>query len=146
MQVFRPATLLKRDSNTDVFNNGIRNHNHLVPKRTLNHVAKLAKWLSCVISTYLCTVCYYHVTYEFQSESTFYSLHECLGTLCSKQAPYSNQTSDMAPASSKEFLDIHANYRVHIQPETRTWHDNNIQSLMFSHEICEILRIRYNFI
>ena len=27
--------------------------NHLVLKRTLNHFAKLAKWLSCVLSTYL---------------------------------------------------------------------------------------------
>ena len=32
----------------------------------------------------LLTVCYYHVTYEFQSESTFYSLRECQGSPCSK--------------------------------------------------------------
>ena len=32
---------------------GIRTHNHLVHKRTLNCLAKLAKWLSCVVSTYL---------------------------------------------------------------------------------------------
>ena len=32
-------------------------------------------------------VCY-HVKYEFQSESTLYSLHECQGTACLKQAPY----------------------------------------------------------
>ena len=34
----------------------------------------------------------------------------------------------MAPASSQEFLDIHANYRVWIHFEPRTWYDNNIQS------------------
>ena len=34
-------------------NNGIRPHNHLVCIRTLNHLAKLAKWLGCVVSTYL---------------------------------------------------------------------------------------------
>ena len=34
--------------------NLIRTHNHLVCKPTLNHLAKLAKWLSCVVSTYLC--------------------------------------------------------------------------------------------
>ena len=34
------------------------------------------------------TVCCYHVTYEFQSESTVYSLPECQGTPCSKQVPY----------------------------------------------------------
>ena len=33
--------------------NWTRTHNHLVHKRTLNHLAKLAKWLSCVMSTYL---------------------------------------------------------------------------------------------
>ena len=34
------------------------------------------------------TVCYYHVTYAFHNESTLYSLPECEGTHCSKQAPY----------------------------------------------------------
>ena len=33
--------------------NGIRTHSHLVCKRTLNYLAKLAKWLSCVVSNYL---------------------------------------------------------------------------------------------
>ena len=33
--------------------NGIRTHNHLVRKRILNHLAKLAKCLRCVVSTYL---------------------------------------------------------------------------------------------
>ena len=33
--------------------NWTRNQNHLVHKRTINHLAKLAKWLSCVVSTYL---------------------------------------------------------------------------------------------
>ena len=56
--------------------NGTQIHNHLVYKQTLNHLAKLAKWLSCVGSTYPCsafTVCSYHVTYVLQSESTPYS-------------------------------------------------------------------------
>ena len=71
--------------------NGIWTHYHVVHKRTLNHLVKLAKWLSCVVSTYLysaLTVCYYHVTYKFQSESTLYSLPECQGTFCLKQVPY----------------------------------------------------------
>ena len=29
--------------------NGICSHNHLVLKRTLNHSAKLTKWLSCIV-------------------------------------------------------------------------------------------------
>ena len=33
--------------------NKIRSHNYLVCKRTLNHLAKLAEWLSCFVSTYL---------------------------------------------------------------------------------------------
>ena len=33
--------------------NWTRIHNHLVHKRTLNHLAKLTKWLSSVVSTYL---------------------------------------------------------------------------------------------
>ena len=53
----------------------IQSHNHLVHKWTLNHLAKLTKWLCCIVSSYLygtvhLTLCYYHVTYEFQGEST----------------------------------------------------------------------------
>ena len=33
--------------------NRIQTHNHLVRKWTLSHLVKLAKWLSCVVSTYL---------------------------------------------------------------------------------------------
>ena len=33
--------------------NGIQTHNHLVSKQKLNHLAKLVKWLSCVVSAYL---------------------------------------------------------------------------------------------
>ena len=33
--------------------NGIRTHYNLVPKGTLNNLAKLVNWLSCVVSTYL---------------------------------------------------------------------------------------------
>ena len=33
--------------------NGIQTHNHLVRKQTLNLLAKMAKWLNYVVSTYL---------------------------------------------------------------------------------------------
>ena len=33
--------------------NWTRTQNHLDPKKTLNYLAKLAEWLSCVLSTYL---------------------------------------------------------------------------------------------
>ena len=39
--------------------NGIPTHNHLVRKQTLNHLAKLDKWLSCAVSTYLYSAFYY---------------------------------------------------------------------------------------
>ena len=39
--------------NTTCDSNGIQAHNYLVRKRTLNHFSKLAKWLNCVVSTYL---------------------------------------------------------------------------------------------
>ena len=52
--------------------NGTWNHNYLVGKQTLYHFAKRVKWLSCVVSTYICavhlTVRSYHVTYSFVSE------------------------------------------------------------------------------
>ena len=53
-----------------------RTHNHLVCKGTLNHLTKMAKWVSCVLSIYLkvhLTGCPCHVTYAFQSESSLYS-------------------------------------------------------------------------
>ena len=40
------------------------------------------------LPTFCLTVCYYYVTYEFQSESTLYGLPKCQATSCSKHAPY----------------------------------------------------------
>ena len=56
--------------------NWAQTHKHLVHKQTLNHLAKLAKWLSCVASTCLCEAFDYKLFscyYEFHSESTLYS-------------------------------------------------------------------------
>ena len=44
--------------------------------------------LGALIYTVHLSVCHYHVTHEFQSESTLYSLAEYQVTPCSKQAPY----------------------------------------------------------
>ena len=46
-------TLLRRDIWSLTDRNGIQTHNHLIRKRTLNHLANLTKWLSYVVSTYL---------------------------------------------------------------------------------------------
>ena len=65
--------------------------NQLVSKRTLNHLAKLTKWLSWVGSTYLCSAC------DCIFSSCHVSLSEwihtlnfpqCQGSFYSKQVPY----------------------------------------------------------
>ena len=94
--------------------NGIRTHNHLVRKRTLNHLAKLAKWFTCFVSTYL------YGTFDCMLLSCHIRVSEWIHTLY-----FVTQTSDIAPASSKGFLDIHANYTVWIYSQTR-----NTQSLI----------------
>ena len=70
--------------------NGTRTHNHLVRKRTLNHLAKLAKWLSFVVSTYLYGAfdwmflsCHVRVSAWIHT----LQLPECQETPCLKQAP-----------------------------------------------------------
>ena len=68
--------------------NWTRTQNHLVLKRTLNHLAKLAKWLSCVLSTYLhsafdCMFLSCHTRVSWWIHALY--LTECQGTPCSKQ-------------------------------------------------------------
>ena len=89
--------------------NGTRTHNHLVRKRTLNHLAKLAKWLSCAVSTSLygafdCMFLSCHVR-VWQWIHTL-QLPECQGTPSSKQVPYLKikwlqRDSNPQPLSSK---------------------------------------------
>ena len=50
---FHHAIAEKIEKHSILENNGTQTHKHLVRKRTLNHSAKLAKWLSYVVSTYL---------------------------------------------------------------------------------------------
>ena len=58
--------------------NWTRSQNNLVLKRTLNHFPKLAKWLNCVVNTYLyhafdCLFLSYHV-----NVSEWTTLYSCL--------------------------------------------------------------------
>ena len=67
---------LKRDIWSWKNCNWTRTHSHLRLKGTLHPLAKLIKWLSCVVSTYLyvhLSVCSYHLTYVFQNKFTLYS-------------------------------------------------------------------------
>ena len=71
--------------------NGALPHNHLLRQRILNHLAKLAKWLSSVVSTYLygafdCMFLSCHVR-VWEWIHTL-QLPQCQGTPCSKQASY----------------------------------------------------------
>ena len=71
--------------------NGNRTHNHLVRQWTLNHLAKLSKWLSCVVSTYLygafdCVFLSCHIRVSKWIHTLY--LLECQGTPYSKQGPY----------------------------------------------------------
>ena len=71
--------------------NGTRTHNHLVRKRILNHLAKLAKWLSSVVSTYLygafdCMFLSCHLR-VWEWIRTL-QMPECQETPCSKKASY----------------------------------------------------------
>ena len=70
-----------------------------------------------LICTVHLTVCYYHVT--------LYSLPECQGTHSSKQVRYVK-------------FKWQQRHRVRNHFETRTWHDNNIQS-----QICYLLFADY---
>ena len=69
--------------------NRIRTHNHLV--RKLNDLAKLAKWWSCVVSTYLYGA-FYSVLFSCQIQVSEWTctleIPECQRTLCSKQVWY----------------------------------------------------------
>ena len=69
--------------------NWTRAHNDLVHKRTHNHLAKPAKWLSCFVSTYLygvfdCMFLSCHVRVSEWIHTLW--LPECQGTPWSKQA------------------------------------------------------------
>ena len=96
--------LLSSDSNA------IPTRNHLFHKRTLTHLAKLAKylvWLNDWVFACKLSGC------GFDSRRWHLSFRCCV---CFEQdVPWHS-----------------GNYRVEIHSETRTWHDNNIQSILIN--------------
>ena len=74
--------------------NWTRTHNHLVHKQTLNHLAKLAKWLSCVVSTYL------------------YGSSDCYGLIMSRTRFRVNPNSIVAWISKNALLEAGAKSEV----------------------------------
>ena len=75
-----------------------RTHNLSVRKRTLNHLAKLAKSLSCVVSSYL------------------YGTSDCMFLSCHVRISEWRVPWHLGK------------HRVWIHSEMRTWHDKNLQS------------------
>ena len=65
--------------------NEIRTHNHVVRKQTLNHLAKLAKWLSYVVSTLRCIWMYFIImsrtSFRVNPHSIVLVSHESLSDL-----------------------------------------------------------------
>ena len=131
-------------------------HKQTFQKRTPNHLAKLALNYWAVLWILFCTahltVCSCHVTYAFQSEST---LNSCLNVKehlarhrreiwsfsdCNWVFVY--ELSGCGFKSSCSHLNFRfracfkqggpwhsGNYRVWINPETRTWHYKNTQTI-----------------
>ena len=100
--------------------NGTRTHDHLVCKRTLK---QLPTWLNSWVF--------------------FYRLSDCgFESYCS------HLNFRFAPVWNKDILDIlgdawhSGNYRVWIHTETRTWHDDNIQSIL-SLTLCRCLLLAW---
>ena len=88
-----------------------RTHNHLVHKWTLNHLAKLAKWLSCVVNTYL---------------NGWVFVYELSG--CGFESSCSHLNFRFRGCFEQGVPWHSGKYRVWIHSERRTWHDKNIQS------------------
>ena len=114
--------------------NETRIHNHLVRKRTLNRLAKLAYgWavLWVLICTVHLAVCSYHVTYAFQSESTLYTclnVKECHAR--NRRDTWSlsdcNETRTYNHSARKRTINRLAKLANCL---AKTWHDKNIQSI-----------------
>ena len=66
----------------------VRTHNHIVGKRTRKHIARLAKWVSCVVSTYI------------------YGAFDCMVLLCRVRVPELIQILQLAWMSRNSLLEV----------------------------------------
>ena len=115
----------------DCGSNGTQTHNHLVRKGTLNHLAKLAKWSSCVVSTYL----YGAFDCMFSQHSSIIWpvwLHDWVFVYELSGYRFESSCSLLnfryRVCFEQQFPWHSGNYRVWIHSESRTWHDKNMQS------------------
>ena len=91
--------------------NGIRNHNHLVRERTLNHLASSAKWLSVQLRTKWLWVRIPLLSLKLQVWHL---------------------------VRTWSFLTFRQTLRVWIHSETHTWHENNMQTKQNSYRKFQI--------
>ena len=112
--------------------NRIWTHNHLVCKPTLNHLAKPTKWSGCVVSPYLhdaldCMLLSCHVgVSDWIYTLQLLELYELSG--CRFKSHCCHLNFRYRACFEEEVPWYSGNCSVQIQSETRTWHDNNIQS------------------
>ena len=115
-----------------------RTHNHWVHKQTLNHLAKLAKWLSCVLSTYLygaLTVYSYYIMYKSQSESTLYSCLNANKLLAQNRRDIWSWSG--LSCSGFESHCSHLNFRYHTCfKQGVPWHSGNYEVYIHSKNKC----------
>ena len=129
--------------------NGTRTYNHLVGKWTLNQLAQLALNDWAVLWVRICTahltVCSYHVTHAFQSQSILYICLNVKELLTQNRRDIwclsdCNELSACGFESRCSYLNFRyracfeqgvpwhwGKYRMWISSETPTWHDKNIQ-------------------
>ena len=103
------------------------NHNHLVRKRKLNHLAKLAKWLSCVVSTHLygafdCMFLSAPYRYKYSQRSSIIWPVWLNGWVFESSSSHLNFR--FCPCFEQGFSWHSGNYRVWIRSETHTWFDS----------------------
>ena len=101
--------LLKTGVISEVLGDCNRNppHSHLVRKQTLNHLDKLAKWLSCVVN--LSARCIWLHFIRMSRTHFRVNPHAIVAWMSTNSFLNSSlKTSDIALFSSKEFFDIHA--------------------------------------
>ena len=124
--------------------NWTRTHNHLVHKWTLNHLAKLAKWLSVDIECgftlkrirdMIRTYSQMHYTDKYSQHSSiiwpvwlngWVFVYELSG--CGFESSCSHLNFRFCACFEQGVPWRSGNYRVWIHSETCTWHDKNIQS------------------
>ena len=130
---------------------GTRTYSHLVCKRTRNHLAKMAKWLSCVswhiqatiergftykrVRDMIRTNSQMHHTDKYsQHSSTIWSVWLNIWVFIYKLngCGFESRCSHLSlryDACFEQGISWHSgNYRVWIHVQTRTWHDKNMQS------------------